>query len=1091
MNGSNAPVITNALVAWPPPPSFARFGGSPPSSARPRLSYAQPRSSQPASPFGSPPLVATTLPGALPPLSFPGASPLGGYGLPRASTDDLDSPGAGASTPSRALSLKGKERQRDYPSPKAPLSPAQLARIASSFGIHVPAISDANRKDLSRSSSPVISVTGAVGTGASTVPGHVVAVIPPVSLLAPVPGADAASERERARRWRRGRLVPLQPTLGAMLVAIAREFGLPSTQGVNVYLGTDGGRGSISSADDEPGPQITPATWTTLFAHAASTTSASQRDPSESPTSTPSSTPRKHPRTTFGGMMSTSTATRQLPQHTANKSLSSAEHDDEGPSRSSSLQSSSASSFSPRTPVSLGALSSSLPVFGTVEFDIDPQQAHWLDDWMRSGGPARRYGAGVEVLAVRELTLVERLNDPRPKFMRQMEEERERAERKAAEREAAAQREALRLKAEQEEAARDAARLVAEQEEAAREAEEAAREAEEAAREAEAAAERDEQEAQRQLAESAQITQFALDNDMIRSSIVEPSNDRAVDLEIDVAASRFPKPPQLLPLRDLASPITLSHSTSGGLLSPASPLSSGGGNMDHRASGIVMADQLNTLEKMMRDLSPREIRYNGRSPTSPGKDGKSPTPINLKELPQRGSSRLPYLQPDGAQLSRNGTESTTRTHGSTSADNPTSPDRAAWPAVPFSSIQSPDSPGLQEYFNKGAVSPDVVVSPPAGKGENGIFARAQASESASRSLTAEREREMREARRERAERDRIVREERANAAGGAAAERPKSVAPRRPARPPTPDLTTPDLPSHVLPAELVDAIKNSPSPVLPPVPVLSSLPGLPSRAPSSRARRISAKVLRPKERAHAYVVANSRDGVPLPGSGHGPNPHSRESSSQSADEPIGILPGLPTSYRSPPTILSEIGAIEEIVPMQTGTSVSAAPIPAGARGSTSGAPGGNTDKHGHGPGFTSRFFSFGSKRRDENAAAAAGTAPSGAGGDKRLTIQHISAPLPTSVKHHQVSAADLGMGMGMPSSASASTLASMAPAQAPTATTTATSAATPSPGSLTPNDTHRASLPNSPTSLRNVRRKPVPGVEGQRDSVDSASPHRP
>lgn len=127
---------------------------------------------------------------------------------------------------------------------------------------------------------------------------------------------------------------------------------------------------------------------------------------------------------------------------------------------------------------------SAMPVFGTIEFDIDPSTARWFDGWMESGGPARRLGPGAEIAAMRELTLVERLKDPRPKFLRQMDEERERAERLAVERSATEALEAARLVAERDEAEREAEQLRLEVETVERQAEQLRLERMEAEREA-------------------------------------------------------------------------------------------------------------------------------------------------------------------------------------------------------------------------------------------------------------------------------------------------------------------------------------------------------------------------------------------------------------------------------------------------------------------------------------------------------------------------------------------------------------------------------------------------------------------------------
>lgn len=501
-SGSNAPIINDALVAWPPPPSRARFASSsasPPQSARnQRFSLASPPASNfPTFANGVP--IASSSAYSSPKLAESGesstyTSPKGkGRALPLTIDVDYDE------APRTA-------RRLDYGTPRRPLTPAQLRRIAQSFGIMAPP-----NHDPSTSTSPLRSTSGGRPTGSIpllSVPSqNLVAVVPPAILLPSDPALDPAEQRERLRRFRRGRLLPLQPTLGAMLMVIAREFGLPSTLGVNVYLGPNGGAvreellgtGSQSSAsgsdEDDPGPLITTHTWLSLFAHASR---------SSSPATTPSTTPRKPkaPRSAFGvssplsasplASVGDSLARAATPGTHNRRGPISASMDEPSPFRTSQ-GSSSASSFSPHTPGSFAPSTFlQMPVFGTIEFEVDPEEALWLPSWLKAGGPIRRRAAsdtmadqpalkerhlGFNNIAngtangaangIRNLTLVERLKDDRPKFLRDMEE-RERALERAreAEREAkalaaiaarrAAEMEALRRQAEEERMAEEA-----------------------------------------------------------------------------------------------------------------------------------------------------------------------------------------------------------------------------------------------------------------------------------------------------------------------------------------------------------------------------------------------------------------------------------------------------------------------------------------------------------------------------------------------------------------------------------------------------------------------------------------------------------
>ena len=82
---------------------------------------------------------------------------------------------------------------------------------------------------------------------------YFVTVIPPPDL--PVEALPRnTSVRSLARR---GTLLPLYPTLGGQLYAIAREYGLPSVGGISLYLVDDGQGGD--------GPRIGDSTWATLW----------------------------------------------------------------------------------------------------------------------------------------------------------------------------------------------------------------------------------------------------------------------------------------------------------------------------------------------------------------------------------------------------------------------------------------------------------------------------------------------------------------------------------------------------------------------------------------------------------------------------------------------------------------------------------------------------------------------------------------------------------------------------------------------------------------------------------------------------------
>jgi hypothetical protein len=374
VRGSTAPAITSPLLAWPAKPT--------------------PRST---------------------PLVTPATGTFDSFDLPtRMSSDTF---GSGASK-ERYSGGKGKERadmqdeymevERNYRPPRKPLSPRQLGRIAQSFGIEVPSLPT---PPLSSGSPPPRSASSLSSRQPTRPSPFLLTVIPPISLQPPS-ASTSTSGAESARRWRRGRLIPLQPTIGTMLLAIAREYGLPSTQGVNLYIANtqrSSSTSSVSDISDEPGPRISQATWSSLFASQAANASVSR-------TSTPNGSPRRtgqlfnrdpHPSSPLSPWSET------LPHPRAPFGSSS--------NRSTPAKSSFADPSIPLTPASLQSRAvSPSPVIATIEFDIDPDEALWYHDFNVSGR-RRKTSTASEGGGVRELRLVTKYNDSRPRFLRDMD----------------------------------------------------------------------------------------------------------------------------------------------------------------------------------------------------------------------------------------------------------------------------------------------------------------------------------------------------------------------------------------------------------------------------------------------------------------------------------------------------------------------------------------------------------------------------------------------------------------------------------------------------------------------------------------------
>lgn len=230
--------------------------------------------------------------------------------------------------------------------PKTPLSPQKLAAIANALGVHAASATSAS------SSTPK-------SPSASR---YLLHVIPPTHLapadddddedddggrsssLSPYPKAAPGFHTQ----FFRGTLVPLQPTLQSMLGAIAREYALPSTGGMILYLYHGG----------EMGPRITDEVWKLLWFKALK----AEREDSARTLQT-------------------------LPQSSPTSSY---------PSPASSEAHGSGLDFA--MPSSL-----SLPIIAKVEFDVDRRKATWYDNWVktrhlrrRPSTPASAHSAGFD-----------------------------------------------------------------------------------------------------------------------------------------------------------------------------------------------------------------------------------------------------------------------------------------------------------------------------------------------------------------------------------------------------------------------------------------------------------------------------------------------------------------------------------------------------------------------------------------------------------------------------------------------------------------------------------------------------------------------
>ncbi|KAF9075000.1 hypothetical protein BDP27DRAFT_1316321 [Rhodocollybia butyracea] len=182
--------------------------------------------------------------------------------------------------------------------PKAPLAPHRLAKLANALGVPTPVpvhhridrmsspylISSFSTSSLttpdayasiretyaSLRRSPTPSSSGSVanyGTSYTYTSKFLLHVVPPISLPHESQLRDnVISGSGYHSHFRRGILVPLHPTFQAQLWAIAREYSLPSTSGIVLYIvNSDQNTPTGDVGHDEPGPRLSEEIWKHLW----------------------------------------------------------------------------------------------------------------------------------------------------------------------------------------------------------------------------------------------------------------------------------------------------------------------------------------------------------------------------------------------------------------------------------------------------------------------------------------------------------------------------------------------------------------------------------------------------------------------------------------------------------------------------------------------------------------------------------------------------------------------------------------------------------------------------------------------------------
>jgi hypothetical protein len=309
----------SAELAWPAKPSTTR--------APPAL---HPNSSDPSSP-------ALHSPSSPAFLSSPRASPRntvksleGGYsnarGSERWSSPDAEDVASGSRNRAGSQSTReGKGRQREdegeetarvetnYHYSGKPLDPRRVARIAQSFGVNISvtpttasqlhghqpqstsvesprsrqfSVSPSANSTFASHHSPSVSLgfpppspfnthpSSAIGSSFPRPlpqPQYLISILPPSSLRPSSIPASSSSSTD----FSRGSLLPLNPSLKSQIGAIAKEWGLPSTVGLIVFLVYGDAGAKKDEREDDAGWEIGPkiggdswsVMWSGLFSH--------------------------------------------------------------------------------------------------------------------------------------------------------------------------------------------------------------------------------------------------------------------------------------------------------------------------------------------------------------------------------------------------------------------------------------------------------------------------------------------------------------------------------------------------------------------------------------------------------------------------------------------------------------------------------------------------------------------------------------------------------------------------------------------------------------------------------------------------------
>ncbi|KAJ7733583.1 hypothetical protein DFH07DRAFT_894216 [Mycena maculata] len=319
--------------------------------------------------------------------------------------------------------------------PKNPLPPHRLARLANALGVSTPmpaihtpspllspSYNGSNTMDQFRRS-PTPSTASTFGFSPSTSK-YLLHVIPPLHLphdsdsfdseLTPPPSNASGYHTQ----FRRGTLVPVHSSLQSQLGAIAKEYALPSTAGLVLYLVSQQrpaapspppSEQSFAEEQDEPGPRLSEEIWRHLWNRVVKTelrdegmslappllglgisnglagrsTPYLTHDASSSYPLPLLSTPQLSPSYPFTPSPTTASSTSDIPRFNTKSAppSSSSRSPSDGETPDTSQAASDRADSLDLPGLGSGAL---IPILAKVEFDIDPRKAAWYDPWLRS-----------------------------------------------------------------------------------------------------------------------------------------------------------------------------------------------------------------------------------------------------------------------------------------------------------------------------------------------------------------------------------------------------------------------------------------------------------------------------------------------------------------------------------------------------------------------------------------------------------------------------------------------------------------------------------------------------------------------------------